>query len=266
MKRKVLLVMTLLFLVPLDGYAFSARVETVDGEILTVADFSMEGRRTFSIDQGGGIGRLDWKEIAAFEIKQVGSRYWVEVQFANGKKDTFSVRQYSPFRGRSDYGAVSVPFEKVGKVSLLPDGPEEKKKEEIVSRGIDLPSSSFKEVDRMTLRNGDILLGNISNEMVSIRTIYGTLSFKKEDIQRVLLGASGKGQKERESDTLHSKYGDKLTGNISELQIKITLLTKTNLSIFREHIKEIEFGVVVDSEQKAIKEKPIGSALPKPTN
>lgn len=266
MKKKLLLVMILLILAPLDGYAFSARVETVDGEILAVDDFSMDGRRTFSIDEMGGIGRLDWKDIAGFEIKQVGQRYWVEVKFGNGKNDTFSLRHYSSFRGRSDSGAVSIPFQKVKKVALAPGGPEEKKKEETVSKETELPAPVLKEVDRITLRNGDILLGNISNEMVSIRTIYGTLAFKKEDIQRVLIGVSGKGQKEKELDTLHSKYGDKLTGSISEPQMKITLLTKTNLSISREHIKEIEFGVAVDGEQKALKERPVESAVPQKTD
>jgi hypothetical protein len=264
--KRLLLIMMLFILVPLQGYAFSARVETVDGEILTLDDFSMEGRRTFSIDEMGGIGRLDWKEIAAFEIKQVGQRYWVEVQYGNGKKETFSLRHYSSFRGRADSGPVSLPFQKVKRVALSPDAPEGKKTEEMAIKVSDLLSSALKEVDKITLRNGDVLLGNISNEIVSIRTLYGTLAFKKEDIQRVLLGSSGKGQKEKESDTLHSKYGDKLTGSISESQIKITLLTKTNLSISREHIREIEFGVAVDNEQRAIREKPFEPVLPPKTD
>jgi hypothetical protein len=56
-------------------------------------------------------------------------------------------------------------------------------------------------------------------------------------------------------DTLYSKYGDKLTGTISASQIKITLLTGTDLSILREHIKEVELGITIDNEQKALQEK-----------
>jgi hypothetical protein len=105
------------------------------------------------------------------------------------------------------------------------------------------------------MRNGDILLGNISAQTISIRTNYGTFSFKKEDVSRFSFGTSGKGQKEKEWDTLYSKYGDKLTGNVSTPQIKITLVTGTDLSILREHIKEVELGVTIDNEQKTLQEK-----------
>lgn len=65
-------------------------------------------------------------------------------------------------------------------------------------------------------------------------------------------------------DTLHSKYGDKLTGTISDPQIKITLLTNTDLLIFRDHIKEIEFRVWTDLEQKVFHEKSLESPSPTP--
>ena len=106
------------------------------------------------------------------------------------------------------------------------------------------------------MRNGDVLLGNILNEVVSIQTIYGTIHFQKKSLQRIVLGnPPGKGQKEREQDTLYSKYGDKLTGTIPDLQIRVNLLTDTELSLNREYIKEIEFGVVPEIEQKTSEEK-----------
>ncbi|MBM4309299.1 MAG: hypothetical protein FJ123_21435 [Deltaproteobacteria bacterium] len=142
-------------------------------------------------------------------------------------------------------------------VSLLPDTAEEKKKEESPVKETMLPvDSPPQEVDRITMRNGDILLGKILNEVVSIRTIYGTIYFQKESLHRIVLGnPSGKGQKEREQDILYSKYGDKLTGTIYDLQIKINLLTETKLSLSKEHVKEMEFGVMPEFEQKPSQEK-----------
>jgi len=244
--------------------AIDARVETTDGEVFTIIDFSMEGRQRFSVDYKGATTTLDWKNIASFEVKQVGSNLWVEVHLLDGKKEVFGVRQVSPFRGRSDFGKWSLPFEKVKKVFLIGDTVQDIKKEEPSIKELSITSSpTQKEVDKITMRNGDILLGNILNETVSIKTSYGTLSFKKEDILRISLGTSGRGQKEKESDILYSKYGDKLTGVISDLQIKITLLTKINLPLFREHLKEIEFGVMPEVEQKVPREKSIESPPPK---
>lgn len=264
MKTRLLLMMiTLVILTPLGGYALNARVETTDGEVFTIIEFSMEGRQHFSVDYKGATTTLDWKDIASFEIKQAGSSFWVEVHLLDGKKEVFRGRQMFPFRGRSDFGKWSLPFEKVKKVFFIGDTVQGKRKEELSIKETSIPSSPTpKEVDRITMRNGDVLLGNILNETVSIKTGYGILSFKKEDILRISLGTSGRGQKERESDILYSKYGDKLTGVISDLQIKITLLTKTNLSLFREHLKEIEFGVIPEAEQKVPQEKSIES-IPK---
>jgi hypothetical protein len=263
MKTRLLIIFILLFLVPVGVYAIDARVETTDGEVFTIIDFSMEGRQHFSVDYKGATTALDWKNIASFEVKQVGSNFWVEVHLLDGKKEVFGVRQVSPFRGRSDFGKWSVPFEKVKKVSLIGEAVQGKRQEAPYVKEFPLsPSQTPKEVDRITMKNGDILLGDILNEIISIRTGYGTLSFKKEAVHRLLLGASGKGQKEKEGDAIYSKYGDKLTGTIADLHIRINLLTDTRLSLSREHIKEIEFGVMPEVEQKIPTEK-ITESIPK---
>ena len=256
MKIRLFLLITLLILTPLAVYAFNARVETIDGEVFPIKDFSMEGRQRFSVDYKGAITTLDWKDIASFEIKEIGSNFWVEVQFLADKKETFRIRQVSPFRGNSEFGKWSVPFEKVKKVLFIGDNIQEVSKEESSIKETSIHSSPIpKGVDRMTMRNGDNLLGNILNEIISIKTGYGTLSFKKEDILRISLGISGRSQKETESDILYSKYGDKLTGMIQDLQVKINLLTDTRLSLSREHVKEIEFGISLAMEQKSPQEK-----------
>jgi len=254
---------TIIFILTLinNTLALNARVETVDGEILTIKDFSMEGKQYFYVDWKGGTSTLDWKEIDSFEIMRIDQNYWVKVLLLNGKKDSFKVRQFSSFRGKSDFGQWSIPFEKMKKVFFIGDTIKEKKIEEpSIKETSFLPHSTPKEVDKVTMKNGDILFGNISAEIISIRTNYGTLSFKKENISRFSLGTSERTQKEKEPDILYSKYGDKLTGTIYAPYIKIFLLTGINLSIIREHIKEVEFGVMADSGEKLLQEKLTESA------
>ncbi|MFB3885591.1 MAG: hypothetical protein ACE144_10215 [Thermodesulfobacteriota bacterium] len=255
MRKILLFALLLIFVIPVPLIAFNARLETIEGEVFQINDFSMDGRWTFSVDQGGGIGRVDWKDISSFEIKQAGATYWIEVQFATGKKDTLRLRQHSLFKGRSDFGQVSIPFEKVKKVSLSTDAAEEKKKEEGGLKEAALqPDFQPREIDRITLRNGDILMGILIADSLTIRTIYGTVSFKKADISRISFGKGAKVQKEAEKDVLISKYGDKLSGIIPDIYLKMNLRSDAEISIPREHIQEIEFGIAPETERKTLRE------------
>jgi len=264
MKTKLLLIIALFILAPVTLEALSARIETVEGDVLQVSDFSMDGRRAFSVDQVGGIGRLDWKEISSFEIKQMGMKYWVEVRFPNDKKETLKLRQFSSFRGKSDLGQMIIPFEKVKRVSLMPSDPEAGKKEDLTVKESNLPVDSPPlELTRVTLRNGDILMGDLLAESISIKTIYGTISFKKKDIQKVTFGKTTGGQREVEKDTLYSKYGDKVTGTITGTYLNVKLRTDTDMILPRHHVQEIEFPISSDNEPRSIREPPEpGSKLP----
>ncbi len=240
MKTRLLSATLFLMLIPAGLCAFNARIETIEGVVLEVSDFSMDGRRAFSIDAPGGIGKLDWKDLSSFEIRKVGPDYWVDVQYVSGKKESYNLRQFSVFRGRTDFGWISIPFEKTQKVLLSLPGTEEKKKEDISPKE---EGASPRWLDRITLRNGDILMGDLLVETLLIRTVYGTISFKKEDIQKIYFGNPRSGQKEGEKDTLLSKYGDKLTGMISGMVLKLKLRTEEEVSIPRQHIQEIEFRI-----------------------
>ncbi len=49
MKTTLLILISLLILAPVSVFALDARVETTDGEVFTIKDFSMDGRRTFYV-------------------------------------------------------------------------------------------------------------------------------------------------------------------------------------------------------------------------
>jgi hypothetical protein len=83
-----------------DTLALNARIETIDGEILTIKDFSMDGKRYFYVDWRGGTSTLDWKDIDSFEIMRIDQNYWVEVLLLNAKRESFKIRQFSSFRQR----------------------------------------------------------------------------------------------------------------------------------------------------------------------
>ena len=109
---KLLSFLTIIFiLAPFSNtLALNARIETIDGEISTIKDFSMEGKRHFYVDYKGGTSTLDWKDIDAFEIVRMDQNYWVEVLLLNGKKDSFKIRQFSSFRGSQILGNGRSPL------------------------------------------------------------------------------------------------------------------------------------------------------------
>lgn len=252
MRRFILLALNLfLICFPFVLYGFNVQVETIDGETFSLKQFSMGGRKAFSVDQGGAIQRIDWNEIESFEIKSRGGDFWVYIKFVDGKRNEFSLRHYSPFQGRSELGTMLIPFEKVKRVSFLKDSTEEKKKEEPGIKESSLPwTAPLSLPDRVILRNGDILIGEVQISSLRIKTIYGTVAFKKGDISRLSYGKRLKNQKEGEKDVLISKYGDRLSGELIQGSIKLTLRNNTEIFIYRDNIQEIEFGIRPESEPK----------------
>ena len=256
MRRMMVVMVLLLSLLPGFLYGFNVEVETIDGEHFTLRQFSMGGRKTFSVDQEGGIGRIDWNEIELFEIKNRGGIYWIELTFIDGKKGEFSLRHYAPFQGRSELGTMLIPFEKVKRVSFLRERPNEKKREDLGIKESPLSlESPPPRIDRIVLRNGDILVGDVLFESLRVRTVYGLVVFKKEDVSRLSFGKRLKSQKEGgEKDVLISKYGDKISGLFLENQLKVMLRNQTEIVIPREHIQEIEFALLPEVESKILRE------------
>lgn len=256
MRRSILFVLSLFSIfLPISLYGFNVQVETVEGEIFALQQFSMGGRKAFSVDRGGGIQRIDWNEIESFEIKRKAGDYWIEVKTIDGKREEYGLRHYSPFQGRSELGTMLIPFEKVKKVIFLKEFPEEKKKEDLVLKETPISLEAAPSLpDRVILRNGDILIGEVLLETLRIRTVYGTVTFKKGDLARLSYGKRLKTQKEGERDLLHSRYGDKLSGVLIEGNVKLRLSNQTEIFIPREHIQEIEFGIRPESDSKPLRE------------
>lgn len=90
--------------------------------------------------------------------------------------------------------------------------------------------------DRITLKNGDTVTGDIRNEEFSIQTSYGLLKFSRSEIDRITLEGAG-----ANVDALRLRNGDKLSGVIQERSLKVALAAGEEAELDKDKVKEIRF-------------------------
>lgn len=92
-------------------------------------------------------------------------------------------------------------------------------------------------VDRIVLRNGDVLTGKIINETIKIKTSYAELSVATEEIANIQIETSA-----TKTDEVRLLVGDRLSGIITDEEIKIELKAGGETSIKKSDIDNIHFG------------------------
>ena len=105
------------------------------------------------------------------------------------------------------------------------------------------PSDSGKtqvagQMDRILLKNGDVVTGKIVTQTFEVKTSYGgSLSFTHRDVKSVSIEGGG-----LNIDIIFLRNGDKLSGVVYTDTIAIQLADqqKTELSISKDKIKEIQ--------------------------
>jgi hypothetical protein len=90
--------------------------------------------------------------------------------------------------------------------------------------------------DRITLKNGDTVTGDIQNDHFSIQTSYGTLKFSRAEIDRITLEGAG-----ANVDILRLKNGDKLSGVVQDRSLIVALSAGGTAELEKDKVKEINF-------------------------
>jgi hypothetical protein len=96
---------------------------------------------------------------------------------------------------------------------------------------------SVTQADRIILKNGDVVTGELLTPIFTIRTSYGgSITFNRTDIKVIAIEGGG-----QNIDTILLRNGDKLSGVVGPDSINIRLEDKqsTKLNISKDKIKEI---------------------------
>jgi hypothetical protein len=90
--------------------------------------------------------------------------------------------------------------------------------------------------DRIILKNGDTINGQVLTAAFTLTTFYGTLNFEADKIQQINIQGDGE-----EVDFVMLKTGDRLSGTIEESLIRIKIDSGKEVVVSKEKIKDVLF-------------------------
>jgi hypothetical protein len=90
--------------------------------------------------------------------------------------------------------------------------------------------------DRIFLKNGDVVSGQILKETFKLRTSYGTINFELPQIAYIDFESGGKN-----TDIVVLKVGDQLSGVLEAPIITLQMQHGTEIELDKEKIKKITF-------------------------
>lgn len=121
--------------------------------------------------------------------------------------------------------------------------------EEITSEGSDstIPATQVSEedkYDKIVMRNGDTVSGQVMNASLHLKTSYGAPEFQTSSINHIQMeGADSK------TDSLELRNGDRLSGTLTDENFTIKLKTGQMMAIKKKDIASIAFRRVWQTEE-----------------
>ena len=176
--------------------------------------------------------RLQFNEIKTVQFLKPRKNYEAQVDFIDGRKDIFTIDLHE-FSGMSEYGLWKMYIDKVRKLDFSPamKGRREQSSE---STGKEIPE--WKDFDQVLLKNGDIITGIVSREVIRLKTSYATLSFDMPKIDYIHFDGSDQGL-----DMIILKMGDQLSGMLEIQNIRVKMRSGAEVVLDTQRIQSITF-------------------------
>jgi len=200
---------------PVKGVGFS----------MMINDFSRETKfKYFDVQWKGSEVSLMFNEIKIIRYIKPNLSDDAEITFKDGRKDVFKV-PWSFVTGRSKYGPWKMHLSDVVEIEFI--FPE--------THSVSTPVE-INEFDRVVLKNGDTISGQIKNGAFTLRTFYGIIKFDTERIQNINFEVGG-----QNIDVVILRIGDKLSGVIQENNVVILTRSGAEIALEKDKVKDINF-------------------------
>jgi hypothetical protein len=223
----ILALMGMLFPVnPLAQQAkFSATIYTVQGKPIPVEDFHLvNGNFFYDAVQNGKDVKLPFENIKTIQFINPGKNYEADITLNDGKKNRYSLKKPGNIEIITKFSKVSMGHTKVTKIEF---GALQKKQEPE-------PVEKLEKVDRIILKNGDNLSGQLQTNVFTLKTSYGTFNFEAPKVSYIDFDT-----KDKDIDVVVLKIGDRLSGVIEVKSVKFLLRSGKEVSFEGEAIKKI---------------------------
>jgi hypothetical protein len=207
---------------------FPATIYTIQGKTIPVADFHLaNGNPFYSAVRDGKEAKLPFEKIKAIQFVTPGKNYETDITFNDDKKDRYRLKNPGNIEIITKYSKVTLSHSKVSKIEF---GALQKKQESE-------PVDKLGNIDRIILKNGDSLSGQLQTKVFTLKTSYGTFNFEASRIAYIDFDTKGKSV-----DVVMLKIGDRLSGAVDVKSVKFLLRSGGEANLESEAIKKIIIG------------------------
>ena len=213
---------------------FLATITLIGVKPFEVPDFTINGERFYDAVRQGKKVKLPFRDLKDIRFLNPARSFEVEVLFNNGRKETLLLQPAADIT--LDTGMISeYSHTKVARIQFAPmpaqptppDGQPAPPKQ---------PDAAPVTSDRVVLRNGDTLSGQVQTKTFPLRTAYGTFQLEAAQIASIEFDAT-----RPHLAVVLLKNGDRLSGTVEVESLSFTITSGEAVSFDGKTIKAITF-------------------------
>ena len=220
---------------------FQATIFPIQDKPIFVKDFNLNGEHFYDAIQKGKRIKLPFKDIKTIRFLNPGKNYKAEVIFQDDTKNSYVLKPAANITVKSRARIVTLGHSKVASIEFGPSRipqPQSQSKAE------------YMQFDRIFLKNGDTLSGQIQTKMFKLNTAYGAFDYEASQISYINFDG-----REQNIDVMGLRIGDVLSGVLEVESVKLLTRSGKEVNLDSEKIKRIYFKKAEFLRDAAIKKQ-----------
>ena len=212
-----------------------ATIVPIDGKPFVIEDFTINGDYFYDAVWEGKPVKLSFQDIKEIKFLNPGKNYDAEVSFNNGSKGAYLLQPAGDIIVLSQYSFVSLGHSKVARIVFGP-AQIEQPQANIPPGGQPLSNPQPGTFDRVILKNGDSLSGQIQTMTFTVRTAYGTFQLETPKIASIEFDAKGPN-----TALVLLRNGDRISGTVEVDPVLFVTTSGQGISFDGKAIRIINF-------------------------
>jgi hypothetical protein len=214
---------------------FQATVFLIGVQPFVVSDFTINGERFYDAVRQGKKVKLPFRDLEEIRFLNPGKSFEAEVLFNDGRRETLLLQPAADIV--IETGMISeYSHTKVARIQFAPVPAQPPPPDAQPAPPQKQPDATPVASDRVVLRNGDSLSGQVQTQTFPLRTAYGTFRFDAAQIASIEFDAT-----RPHLAVVLLKNGDRLNGTVEVESLRFTLMSGEAVSFDGKTIRAITF-------------------------
>jgi hypothetical protein len=202
---------------------------------IVIQDFTINGESFYDAVQKETRVKLSFQDLKEIKFLNAGKSFETEVIFNDGRKETYSLKPASDIKVITKFNIVDMSHTKVSRIvfspmPIKPPPPDTQPAQQPQPRA--LPGA----LDRVMLKSGDTLSGQVQTLSFTVRTAYGTFQIETPRIASIEFDVKGP-----KTASVLLRNGDRLSGTVETDPVLFVMTSGQGISFDGKTIKMIHF-------------------------